>query len=198
VLVVDAEDAFTQMLGHQLRALGMTVTIRRFDEVCLSSELDRSGQDLVVVGPGPGDPRIHDDPKIARLRALTEQLLTDRIPVFAVCLGHQVLSSLLGLDVVRLDIPNQGVQRTIDLFGRPERVGFYNTFTAQAAADRVHCLGAPGLVEVSRDPMTGNVHALRGRGFASVQFHPESLLTQNGVDLVAALLMELLAVVVAA
>ena len=177
-LVVDAEDSFTAMLGLQLGTLGLQVTIRRFDDAAFD------GYDLVVMGPGPGDPRQADDPKIRSLRAAVDALLAERRPFVAVCLSHQVLSMRLGLDLVRRDVPNQGVQRDIELFGDRERVGFYNTFAARSAEDRRHVEGV-GLVEVSRDPRTREVHALRGPHFASVQFHAESVLTVDGPRIMA-------------
>ncbi|MDA0181695.1 chorismate-binding protein [Solirubrobacter phytolaccae] len=176
-LVIDAEDTFTAMLDHQLRSLGLTVTVRRFDE---PYALD--GHDLVVMGPGPGDPRALRDPKIAHLHKAVGVLLASRRPFLAVCLSHQVLSLRLGLPLLRRDVPNQGVAREIDLFGEPRRVGFYNTFCARSDAPWV------GDVEVARDPATGEVHALRGPTFASMQFHPESLLTVDGPKIVGALL----------
>ncbi|HEX2317138.1 MAG TPA: anthranilate synthase family protein [Thermomonospora sp.] len=174
VLVVDAEDTFTAMIAHQLAALDLAVTVRRYDRPYAFE-----GHDLVVMGPGPGDPRDAGDPKIARLRASLGALLAERRPFLAVCLSHQVLSLLLGLDVVRREVPNQGVQRRIDLFGVPERVAFYNTFEARSDEDKKEVEGV-GVVEVSRDAVTGEVHALRGRRFASMQFHAESVLTVDG------------------
>ncbi|MCD0486531.1 phenazine-specific anthranilate synthase component I, partial [Streptacidiphilus sp. ASG 303] len=85
-----------------------------------------------------------------------------------------------------------GVQKKIDLFGRSEMVGFYNTFAARADADLIVAPGVAGAVEVCRDRGPGQVHALRGPGFRSVQFHPESLLSQNGVRVSADLLASLL------
>jgi phenazine biosynthesis protein phzE len=177
-LVVDAEDSFTAMLGLQLGTLGMQVMIRRFDEAAFD------GYDLVVMGPGPGDPRSDDDPKIRSLRAATDALLAERRPFVAVCLSHQVLSARLGLDLTRLKAPNQGVQREIELFGSRERVGFYNTFAARSTRERHHAEGV-GTVRVSRDRDTGEVHALRGPHFASLQFHAESVLTVEGPRIVA-------------
>jgi phenazine biosynthesis protein phzE len=184
-LIVDAEDTFTSMIAHQLRSLGLTVTVRRFDEA-----YDFDGHDLVVMGPGPGDPREVDHPKIAHLRTAIDTLLAQRRPFLAVCLSHQVLSTLLGFDLVRRDVPNQGTQKEIDLFGDRERVGFYNTFAARSSSDEVDC-GGLGTVQVSRDPDTGEVHALRGAYFASMQFHAESVLTQDGVRIVGGLLTAL-------
>ncbi|MDI6410258.1 anthranilate synthase family protein [Streptomyces albus] len=179
VLVVDAEDTFTAMLYHQLRALGAEVAVRRFDE-----PYDAGSHDLVVMGPGPGDPLDIAHPKIARLYEATDRLLAQRRPFLAVCLSHQVLSARLGLEVVRKRVPNQGMQRDIDLFGVPERVGFYNSFTARSEDDKIECPGL-GMVEISRDPATGEVHALRGPRFSSVQFHAESVLTVDGVRIIA-------------
>ncbi|MFD7326576.1 anthranilate synthase family protein [Streptomyces sp. NPDC059875] len=182
VLIVDAEDTFTSMIGQQVRSLGPEVTVRRFDE-----GYDFEGYDLVIMGPGPGDPREAGHPKIAHLREAVAGLLRERRPFLAVCLSHQVLSLHLGLELARRDVPNQGVQKEIDLFGARERVGFYNTFAARSDADR---FPHPefGAVEVSRDPDTGEVHALRGPHFASMQFHAESVLTQNGPRIVASML----------
>ncbi|MET8682384.1 anthranilate synthase family protein [Streptomyces sp. NPDC004647] len=186
VLVVDAEDTFTSMIDHQLRALGLAVTVRRFDEPYAFE-----GYDLVVLGPGPDDPRETGHPKMDHLRSAVRTLLAERRPFVAVCLSHQVLSRQLGFPLVRRRVPNQGVQREIDLFGAQERVGFYNTFAASSREHKVDCDGV-GVVEVSRDPETGEVHALRGPGFASMQFHAESVLTQDGLRIIGGLLREVL------
>jgi phenazine biosynthesis protein phzE len=192
VLVVDAEDTFTAMLAVHLRSLGLRVEVRQHHE---PMELD--GLDFVVMGPGPGDPRDLSDPKIATLRAITERVMDRGIPLLSVCLGHQVLSGILGLDLIRRHVPNQGVQKEIDYFGRPERAGFYNTFTARCDSDRFKPsgtaadLGISGIVEVSRDPETGQVFAMRGQRFASLQFHPESLLTENGSTILRELFLAL-------
>ncbi|WEH43592.1 anthranilate synthase family protein [Streptomyces sp. AM 2-1-1] len=187
VLVVDAEDAFTAMIVQQLEALGPTAQVTRFDE-----QYDPAGFDLVVMGPGPGDPRSLHDPKIAALDAATARLLSDRVPFLSVCLSHQVLCLRLGLDLVPRDEPNQGVQRTVDVFGRPESVGFYNTFSAISPADRFDVAGV-GRVEAGRDPATGEVHTLRGGHFASFQFHAESVLTVGGPRLLGDALRGVLA-----
>jgi 2-amino-4-deoxychorismate synthase len=180
VLVVDAEDSFTAMLGQQLRSLGLSVTTRRFDE-----PFDTWAHHLMVLGPGPGDPRAASDPKIKRLRTLLLNSLAARTPLLAVCLSHQVLSTLLGFHVYRRESPNQGVQREIDLFGRPERVGFYNTFAARSSEDRKEIQGL-GPLEICRDRETREIHAIRGPHFGSMQFHAESVLTVNGPQILAA------------
>ncbi|MBB5803784.1 phenazine biosynthesis protein phzE [Saccharothrix ecbatanensis] len=179
-LVVDMEDTFTAMIDHLLRSAGLDVTVRRYDE-----PHDPDEYELVVLGPGPGNPQADDERRTAHLRAAVDRLLAHRRPFLAVCLSHQVLSSRLGLDVVRRDVPNQGVQREIDLFGDIERVGFYNTYAARSDTDVLLCEGFT--VQMARDARTGEVDALRGPFFASTQFHPESILTTNGADILARL-----------
>ncbi|MFI0450315.1 anthranilate synthase family protein [Actinomadura sp. 6N118] len=188
VLIVDAEDTFTSMIGHQLRALHLDVTIRRYDEPCTPESFD-----LVVVGPGPGDPCDDRSRKTRLIRHLISELLRQRRPFLAVCFGHQVLCRELGLTVSCLEVPNQGLQREIDLFGRRTRVGFYNTFMAGADGDHFISPAAGGTVEVSRDGDTGHVHALRGPGFRSLQFHAESVLSTDGITILGELLAGLVA-----
>lgn len=189
-LLIDAEDTFTSMLGHHFAALGAEMLIRGHSEV---GTRDLDGFDLVVLGPGPGDPRVVDDPKIAKLRTLAASLLAGSVPFLAVCLGHQVVSSLLGLPLTPLPWPNQGTQQRIDLFGAHELVGFYNTFVARCHSDTFHSRELPGAIEVSRDRQSGNVHGLRAPGFASLQFHPESILSRNGHHVLGDVIAELTA-----
>ncbi|MFF4139924.1 anthranilate synthase family protein [Streptomyces sp. NPDC001698] len=187
-LVVDGEDTFTAMLAHVLRSSGLTVTVRRYDEPGLRAAV-LAHQGPVVLGPGPGDPCDPDDPKMRLLRALTAEVLTEhRHGVLGVCLGHELIAAELGLDIVRKEVPHQGAQTGIDLFGQSETVGFYNSYVAHCD-DEAHAeLSAHG-IEVSRSA-SGEVHALRSARFASVQFHPESVLTLNGQAIVRALLAE--------
>ncbi|MEV6315110.1 anthranilate synthase family protein [Streptomyces sp. NPDC051776] len=190
-LVIDAEDTFTAMLAHLLRSTGLEVTVRRYDEPGLrDAALSHPGP--VVLGPGPGDPNDAKDPKMRFLRGLTAELMREHGQgLLGVCLGHELIAAELGMDVVRKDVPHQGAQERIDYFGREEVVGFYNTFTARCDAAAEPEL-AMHRVELSRDPVSGDVHALRGPGFAGVQFHPESVLTLDGVSITAALLAAVL------
>jgi phenazine biosynthesis protein phzE len=183
VLIVDAEDTFTGMLAHQLRALGLRVERHGYR---VAATLDLDPYDLVIAGPGPGDPTRRGDQRMDTLRALARLRLASGRPLLGVCLGHQLIAGLLGLPLHRKDGTYQGTQREISFFGRPERVGFYSTFLAVDSGSAVD----PS-IEISRDPVTREVHAMRGPGFASVQFHPESVLTEHGVDLLRDLLEHL-------
>ncbi|MCY0935734.1 anthranilate synthase family protein [Streptomyces sp. H34-S4] len=188
-LVVDGEDTFTSMLGHVLRVAGLEVTVRRYDDPGLrAAALAWDGP--IVLGPGPGDPGDARDPKIRTMRGLTAELLgSHRGGLLGVCLSHQLLAAELGLPLVRKAEPAQGAQTRIPLFGAQEVVGFYNTYAAHCSAELERSLSLRG-IEVSRDPATGEVHALRSAagGFAGVQFHPESVLTLRGAELVRELI----------
>ncbi|MFT9668993.1 anthranilate synthase family protein [Streptomyces rhizosphaericola] len=186
-LVVDGEDTFTAMLAHLLRSSGLEVSVRRFDEPGLR-EAVRAHAGPVVLGPGPGNPGDLADPKMRLLRELAAGLVREhRYGLLGVCLGHELIAAELGLDIVRKAVPYQGAQTGIELFGRPETVGFYNSFTARCDSPAAAELAAHG-IEVSRDVASGELHALRGPGFASVQFHPESVLTVRGSAIVTELL----------
>ncbi|MFE4959030.1 anthranilate synthase family protein [Streptomyces sp. NPDC056653] len=186
-LVIDGEDTFTAMLAHLLRASGLEVSVRRYDEPGLR-EAVRAHLGPVVLGPGPGNPADTGDPKMRLLREFAAELVRDhRHGLLGVCLGHELIAAELGLEIVRKTVPYQGAQTRIELFGRPETVGFYNSFTARCDDETVTELAAHS-IEVSRDASTGELHALRGHGFASVQFHPESVLTLRGASIVAELL----------
>ncbi|MEU8571924.1 anthranilate synthase family protein [Streptomyces asoensis] len=194
-LVVDGEDTFTAMLAHVLRSIGLDVSVRRYDEPGLAAAV-LAHEGPVVLGPGPGDPSDLGDPKMRSLRELTARVVREhRGGVLGVCLGHELIAAELGLDIVRKEVPYQGAQTVVDLFGREETVGFYNSFVARCDDGAARELAAHG-VEVSR-AANGEVHALRGPGragggpanaLAGVQFHPESVLTLNGPSVVRELM----------
>jgi 2-amino-4-deoxychorismate synthase len=185
VVILDGEDDFVNMLRHVLGVAGMTSTVvphTAYDEGAFADA------DLVLVGPGPGDPRDGDDPKIATFRRAVETLLAGEQPFLAVCLGHQVLCDRLGVPLAYKDIVFQGTQEEIEVDGHRERVGFYNTFVGRKPAGAA----LPDGVSVDADPNTGDIHVIRGPHFRGLQFHAESILTQHGADLIHRLAADLL------
>ncbi|MFC9984651.1 chorismate-binding protein [Microbacterium keratanolyticum] len=173
-LVVDAEDRFTTMLAHQLRHLGLDVRIAPWSEV---TDADAAAVDLLVAGPGPGDPRDGASPRIARMREVVAARRASGSPLLAVCLSHQILADTLNIGLAPLASPHQGLQKSVPVFERDASIGFYNTFTARVAPGTTRV----GVAEVSADAETGDVYALRGPGFASVQGHLESILSRDGM-----------------
>jgi 2-amino-4-deoxychorismate synthase len=183
-VILDGEDDFVNMLRHVLAVMGMTSSVVRHEDF---TEDAIDGYDLVIVGPGPGDPRAGDQPKIASFRAAVDGLLEKRQPFLSVCLGHQVLCDRLGLDLAYKDIVFQGTQSRVDLEGREETVGFYNTFVGRVGDHEL-----PAGVSVSVEPGSGDVHLLRGPHYRGIQFHAESILTEHGYDLIHDLVLDLL------
>lgn len=195
VLLVDAEDTWTHMLAHMLRHLGMAAHVAHWSQVGTDEVLDAT-HDLVLFGPGPGDPA-ECSPRLDRLRELLTARVGTGAPTVAVCLSHQVLGLLLGLPVRSLPAPNQGVQIDVDLFGERALVGFYNTFVLRTPHPRTRSSLLPrgGVVEVAHDSTGGGaghpdgaaVVALRAPRLASLQGHAESVLSRDGVRVLRAL-----------
>ena len=174
-LVVDAEDRFTTMLAHQLRHLGFAVEVTPWTAVTDAAVAEA---DIVVAGPGPGDPRDEASPRIARMRQVVTGRLTAGKPLLAVCLSHQILADALGIGLAPLASPHQGLQKQVDVFGSEASIGFYNTFTARVSPGTA----ALGETEIAADAASGDVYALRGPGYASIQGHLESILSRDGLD----------------
>ena len=173
-LVLDAEDTFTLMICHQLESFGLEVNI-----VNAASNFALENYDLVVLGPGPGDPNDDKDERVAHLSAAVLQLIEHNKPFLAICLSHQILCRRLGFEVSQKERPNQGTQKRIELFGEQTNVGFYNTFSAKyPLLTKAPSLGPQ--MYVNHDIETGDIHAIHGPSYISFQFHPESILSQYG------------------
>jgi len=175
VQLISAEDDFANMLAHMLRSMDMSVQQTTWREVADGGVGDA---DVLMVGPGPGDPRATDSARIKVLRRITADRLAARRPLVAVCLGHQVLASELGLELRPKRTVVQGAQERIDLFGTEQVVGFYNTFTAVLPDD-------PSALPFECATDDDEVVALRGPGYAGLQFHAESVLTPDGRSILA-------------
>lgn len=183
VVILDGEDDFVNMLRHLLAVMGMTSAVVRHEDYtpgCLD------GYDLVIVGPGPGDPRDDSDQKMVNLRHAVASLLAEERPFLAVCLGHQALCHELGIPLAYKDIVFQGTQSEVVVHGRRERVGFYNTFVGRVSTGSTteEDSSLPEGVVVEADPGSGDVNALTGPHYRGVQFHAESILTERGWDIV--------------
>lgn len=174
VLIIDGNDTFTSMLKTLFTSAGAIATV-----VKVAEEIDFTSYDLVLVGPGPGNPEDKSDRCILLMQKLIRRLKEAKHPFFAVCLSHQLLANELGLPIIRLNPPNQGLQKTITLGNQKECVGFYNTFCATVDDITVLNMKEKG-VDLYFDELTHHIYAIQSDHFASVQFHLESFLTING------------------
>ncbi|GAA3434799.1 hypothetical protein GCM10018954_044030 [Kutzneria kofuensis] len=177
VVVVDAEDDFSAMLAYQLRALGCAVRIEPWRQA------STDGDEILVLGPGPGAPDDRDNPKMAVLRELAADALLRHRPLIAVCLGHQIVCDLLGLPLIQLPHSNQGRRARVRLHGREQWLGFYNSYVAGD--------GPITTAQITRDP-DGHVLALTAPGLATAQFHAESFLTEDSPTILRTLLRDAL------
>lgn len=180
VLIIDAEDSFTRMIAQQLKSIGLDIIIKPF---YINGLLD-DNWDLIVMGPGLGDPSNLADHRIAIMHRFINTLLKKQLPFLAICLSHQILCLTLGLLLIRCVPSNQGVQREINFFGKKELVGFYNTYVAQCCSNHIIDM-ENNIVSVSKNSYTNEVYGLQGKFFTSMQFHPESLLSRNGINIIS-------------
>lgn len=177
-LLVDCGDDFNQMLAHQLRHLGLDADIASWKDVTGFEDVD-----LVVFGPGPGDPTDLHDPRVVRVRELLRARVEAGLPTVAVCLSHQILATLAGLPIEVLPESRQGLPLRVSILGSEGLIGFYNTFAAVAEDGSM----TPDLnLTVEADSTTGIVNALVGNHVVSVQGHLESVLSYDGFDALGA------------
>ncbi len=178
ILLVDNYDSFTYNLADLLGQLGADVLVRRNDDVS-ADEAERLAPSHLVISPGPGRPEnAGETPAILRR-------LGERVPTLGVCLGHQAIVQLYGGEVGRARELVHGKAASISHDGRGIFAGLPDDFQA----GRYHSLAAtsvPEVFEVSATAADGEVMAVRHRGLPldGVQFHPESVLTPQGLDLI--------------
>jgi anthranilate synthase/aminodeoxychorismate synthase-like glutamine amidotransferase len=177
VLVIDNYDSFTYNLVQYLGELGATVVVRRNDEASLD-QLRGLAHDRVVISPGPGRP----EQAGITLEAIKE--FGPRMPLLGVCLGHQAIGLAFGGEVIRAPQPIHGKTSTVEHNGQ----GVFRGLSATFQAGRYHSLivgesTLPADLEVlARTKEDGLVMGLRHRTLPihGVQFHPESVLTNEG------------------
>jgi anthranilate synthase/aminodeoxychorismate synthase-like glutamine amidotransferase len=179
VLVIDNYDSFVYNLAQYLGELGATPLVHRHDAIDLD-QVDELAPDAVLVSPGPGGP---DEAGISND---VIGHVAGRVPVLGVCLGHQCIGALYGGRVVRAPQVVHGRTSLVHHDGEGVFAGLPNPFEAT----RYHSLvvtraDLPGVLEVSAETDDGVVMGLRHRHLdvEGVQFHPESILTGSGHDL---------------
>lgn len=176
ILVIDNYDSFVHNLARYVRLCGFDTLIVRNDDIEVEECLKRRF-DGVVISPGPKGPN-----EAGISMALIEALPKD-MPLLGVCLGHQCLVQAFGGEVMRAQRPLHGVASAIRHDGR----GLFDGITSLTQVGRYHSLiGAPlegGDLEPTAWSEEGEVMAVehRTRPWFGVQFHPESLLTEEGL-----------------
>ena len=182
VLVVDNFDSFVYNLVHYVGQLGVRCIVRRNDAVEVD-ELAGLGVAGVLLSPGPGTPA-----EAGATVPMVHAAAAQGIPVLGVCLGHQAIAEAFGAVVVRAPELLHGKTSEVVHDGAGVLAGLPSPFTAT----RYHSLAVdpaslPGELEVTGRTGSGIVMALRHRTLPieGVQFHPESVLTPLGYDILA-------------
>ncbi|HEV7397622.1 MAG TPA: aminodeoxychorismate/anthranilate synthase component II [Pyrinomonadaceae bacterium] len=180
ILVIDNYDSFTYNLVQYLGELGETIVVRRNDEVTVQEIDSLLRPDRILISPGPGTP---DDAGVS-LEAVEN--FAGHIPILGVCLGHQVIGQAFGGKVVRAQELMHGKASEICHDGKTIFSGLDDHFKA----GRYHSLiversTLPDCLEVSAYTDDEVIMGLRHREMKveGVQFHPESILTQDGMKI---------------
>jgi phenazine biosynthesis protein phzE len=158
-LIVNNEDDFTNMLAHLLKLLWLKVEIKRFDEINIKKE----NYDLFLIWPWPWNPIENTEKNLTNLEII-KFLKQNNKPYFWICLGHQLICRSENIELKKKEISTQWEQIEIDLFWKKEKVAFYNTFSW-----------------INKN--WEEINSLESKKYFSFQFHPESILTQNWLEI---------------
>jgi len=179
ILMIDNYDSFTYNLVQYLGDLGAELHVVRNDEVTVE-EIERLAPERIVISPGPCTPRE------AGISCDTIRHFGPRVPILGVCLGHQAIGDVYGGEVVRADRVWHGKTSMIHHNGQAIFRGLPNPFEAT----RYHSLivrreTLPACLEITAWTDEGLIMGLQHREYPvwGVQFHPESILTTAGKDL---------------
>jgi para-aminobenzoate synthetase component 2 len=182
LLVIDNYDSFTYNLVQYLGELGETIEVRRHDEVTVAEIESELCPERILISPGPGTP---DDAGVS-LKVIEH--FAGRVPILGVCLGHQAIGQVFGGKVVRAAELMHGKSSEICHDGKTIFSGLDDHFNA----GRYHSLiveraSLPECLEVSAFTGDNIIMGLRHREMKveGVQFHPESILTDDGKKLLA-------------
>jgi anthranilate synthase/aminodeoxychorismate synthase-like glutamine amidotransferase len=181
LLVIDNYDSFTYNLVQFLGELGAEPAVRRNDQVTVE-EIANGGYRGLVISPGPGEP------KGAGISLSAIRRLAGRLPILGVCLGHQAIGEAFGGRIVRAPRPIHGKASRVHHDGR----GIFAGLPQEIDVARYHSLviepdSCPPVLEVTASTADGIIMGVRHRTLPieGVQFHPESVLTSHGMQILA-------------
>jgi len=179
ILMIDNYDSFTYNLVHYLAELGEKVVVYRNDKIELQ-DIGKMDPDMMVISPGPCTP------KEAGISVDAIKEFAGRMPILGVCLGHQSVAYAYGGDIVRADRLLHGKTSEIHHDGK----GIYKNIPDPFEATRYHSLlvkkeTLPDCFEITAWTDENEIMGIRHKEhmIEAVQFHPESILTKHGKDL---------------
>jgi anthranilate synthase/aminodeoxychorismate synthase-like glutamine amidotransferase len=179
ILMIDNYDSFTYNLVQYLGVLGAEVEVRRNDQTSLE-EVQSMAPERLVISPGPGVPQ-----SAGIIIPLIQQFY-QKLPILGVCLGHQAVGVAFGGRIVRAMHLMHGKVSQIYHDGR----GVFRAVPDPFVATRYHSLAVeekslPACLEISAKTEDGEIMGLRHRDYPvhGIQFHPESILTEEGMNI---------------
>jgi len=182
LLIIDNYDSFTYNLVQYLGELGAEMRIVRNDEVTVDEIEKDLKPEKILISPGPGTPNG------AGISLGVIERFAERIPILGVCLGHQAIGQFFGGKVVRGPQPVHGKPVNITHDGKT----IFSDIAQNFAAGRYHSLvvdreTVPDCLEISAESPDGLIMAMRHKTLPveGVQFHPESILTEHGKQLLS-------------
>lgn len=180
ILMIDNYDSFTYNLVQYLGVLGCEVEVRRNDKITLD-EIETMKPERIVISPGPGTPQ-----SAGITISIIERFHSKEVPILGVCLGHQAIGAAFGGRVLHASRIMHGKTSEISHDGK----GVFRDIPDPITATRYHSLAVerkslPTCLEVSAEAEDGEIMGLRHREYPveGIQFHPESILTKEGMDI---------------
>ncbi len=181
IVILDNYDSFTYNLFQFFGQLGQTLKVFRNDEVTIE-QLRRLPMSHMVISPGPGRP------EAAGISCAAVEAFCDRVPILGVCLGHQCIAEVFGGRVIHGRRPVHGKTAAMQHNGRSVFAGLPDPLTVT----RYHSLtvdpqSVPRELQVTATSDEGDIMAVEHVRYPVVglQFHPESIFTQRGLDILA-------------
>ncbi len=181
ILMIDNFDSFTYNLVQYIGELGQEIRVERNNAICVD-EIEAMSPDKIVISPGPCTPNE------AGISVETIQRFAGRIPILGVCLGHQCIGHAFGGRIIRASKLMHGKTSMISHDTKGVFAGLPDPFEAT----RYHSLviersSIPDCLEITAESEDGEIMGVRHRSLdvEGVQFHPESVLTREGMKLLA-------------
>ncbi|NOX18710.1 MAG: aminodeoxychorismate/anthranilate synthase component II [Chlorobi bacterium] len=180
ILLIDNYDSFTYNLYQYLKRFESDVSVYKNDELTIEA-IEKLSPDKIVISPGPGTP---DDAGISKEVVLRFGKVK---PILGVCLGHQVIANAFGAKIIKSETPAHGKAVRIDHDGK----GVYSSLPQKVKAGLYHSLtidekSLSGDFIISARSEQNKIMGIRHKRFPleGTQFHPESILTQRGYDMI--------------
>jgi para-aminobenzoate synthetase component 2 len=179
ILMIDNYDSFTYNLVQYLQMLKQELLVRRNDSITLE-EIEKLAPRIIVISPGPGSP----DQGGISLDIVKH--FAGKIPILGICLGHQTIGQVFGARVVKAIEPVHGKVHEITHANQ----GMFEGLKNPLRVTRYHSLvlereTLPGCLQITAETKAGEIMGIRHKEYAieGVQFHPEAILTEQGMEL---------------